>query len=114
VGFGKPMYVVAKDAVNNTVTLGENNDLLSGGLIADDVNFIPFETAREPLAVAAKIRYNQKEQPAVVRILPNGFVEVLFDKPQRAVAPGHSVVFYRDELVVGGGIICRAIPVDRL
>ena len=113
VGFGKPMYVVAKDAVNNTVTLGENNDLLSGGLIANEVNFIPFDTPREPLPVAAKIRYNQKEQPAVVRMLPDGSVEVLFDKPQRAVAPGQSVVFYRDELVVGGGIIRRAIPVDR-
>ena len=91
VGFGKPMYVVAKDAVNNTVTLGENNDLLSGGLIANEVNFIPFDTPREPLPVAAKIRYNQKEQPAVVRMLPDGSVEVLFDKPQRAVAPGQSV-----------------------
>ena len=38
-------------------------------------------------------------------MLPDGSVEVLFDKPQRAVAPGQSVVFYRDELVVGGGII---------
>ncbi len=110
VGFGKPMYVVAKDAANNTVTLGENHDLLSAGLIAEDVNFIPVDTPRDSLNVLAKIRYNQTEQPAVVRVLPDNSVEVMFEKFQRAVAPGQSVVFYQGELVVGGGIIRRAIP----
>jgi len=31
--------------------------------------------------------------------------EVRFDRPQRAIAPGQSVVFYRGDEVLGGGII---------
>lgn len=112
IGFGKPMYVVAKDARTNTVTLGENDDLLSGGLIAGEVNFIATDPPAEPVKVKAKIRYNQKEQPALVHAVDDGSVLVTFDKPQRAVAPGQSVVFYQDDLVIGGGIIVRSLPPD--
>lgn len=110
IGFGKPMYVVAKNAQNNTVTLGENHALLADGLIANEVNFIAMDEPAEPVRVRAKIRYNQNEQPALVRADPDGSVLVLFEKPQRAVAPGQSVVFYRDDLVIGGGIITRSLP----
>ena len=110
VGFGKPMYVVAKDAPGNTVTLGENDDLLSDGLIADEVNFIAIDPPAKPVPVWARIRYNQKEQPALLSASADGSVLVTFEKPQRAIAPGQSVVFYRDDLVIGGGIIRRSLP----
>ena len=53
----------------------------------------------------AKIRYNQKEQPAAVTQLPDGRIRVVFDEPQRAVASGQAVVLYDGEYVVGGGTI---------
>ena len=53
----------------------------------------------------AKIRYNQKEQPAAVTQLEDGRIRVLFDESQRAAAKGQAVVLYDGEYVVGGGTI---------
>ncbi len=106
--FGKPMYVAAKNAADNTVTLGENHELLAGSLIASDINLISIDSLRNPLRVTAKIRYNQTEQDAVLYPLDNGEMRVVFAQAQRAVAPGQAVVFYSGNTVVGGGTIVRA------
>ncbi len=103
--FGKPMYVVAKNARDNTVTLGEDKDLFSASLVAHTVNLIPFERLEAPMRVTAKIRYNQTEQGATIRPQPNGTILVEFDERQRAIAEGQAVVFYDGALVVGGGTI---------
>ena len=103
--FGKPMYVVAKDARANTVTLGENKDLLSSSLVARDVNLIALGRLEGPLRVTAKIRYNQTEQGATITPEGDGSVRVDFDEPQRAVAEGQAVVFYLRDTVIGGGTI---------
>ena len=103
--FGKPMYVVAKNARDNTVTLGESKDLLSSSLVASDVNLIAFERLEAPMRVTAKIRYNQNEQDATISPETEGRIRVDFDEPQRAVAEGQAVVFYSGDTVVGGGTI---------
>ena len=104
--FGKPMYVVAKDAKANTVTLGENADLMATTLVAEDVNFISIEKLEAPLKALTKIRYNQKaEEEATLTPLPDGKVRVDFANPQRAITPGQAVVFYDGETVIGGGTI---------
>ena len=99
------MYVVAKDAQANTVTLGENKDLLSSSLVARDVNLIALGRLEGPLRVTAKIRYNQTEQGATITPEGDGSVRVDFDEPQRAVAEGQAVVFYSGDTVIGGGTI---------
>ncbi len=105
--FGKPMFVVDIDPVGNNVILGDNADVFSSSLIANDLNFISIDNLSEKIHVKAKIRYSAKESPATVTPLDNGSVEVLFDEPQRAITPGQSVVFYDDDIVIGGGVICR-------
>ena len=57
------------------------------------------------MRVKAKIRYNQKEQPATVIQLDDDRIQVIFDEPQRAITKGQSVVLYDGDIVVGGGII---------
>jgi tRNA-uridine 2-sulfurtransferase len=99
------MYVVAKNARDNTVTLGENKDLMSTSLVANDVNLISIESLAEPLPVTAKIRYNQTEQEATVTPLADGEIRVDFANPQRAVTEGQAVVLYSGDAVVGGGTI---------
>ncbi|HNY21613.1 MAG TPA: tRNA 2-thiouridine(34) synthase MnmA [Treponemataceae bacterium] len=103
--FGKPMYVVAKNATDNTVTLGEDKDLMSTSLVANDVNLISVERLDGPMNVTVKIRYNQNEQEATVTPLADGEIRVDFAQPQRAVTEGQAVVLYSGDAVVGGGTI---------
>lgn len=105
ISLGRPAYVVKKDVVSNTVTLGEESDLYTKVLIAQDMNLISVPELTEPMRVTAKTRYSQTEQPAVVSYLGNGEYMVEFDEPQRAVTSGQAVVLYDGDIVVGGGRI---------
>lgn len=107
--FGKPMYVVRLDVKNNVVVLGEAGDECSKGLVASELNWIACESLTEPIAVKAKVRYSVKEVEALVTPLDGNKVRVDFEKPQRAIAPGQSVVFYSGDVVLGGGIIDEQI-----
>jgi tRNA-specific 2-thiouridylase len=55
--------------------------------------------------VTAQIRYRHREAAATLRPADGGRVTVFFDEPQAAVAPGQAVVFYQENVVVGGGWI---------
>ncbi len=100
---GEPKYVIAIDPINNIVTIGSDPETLKSELVAADLAFISGEVPAGPLVITAKIRYNAGEAPAT--LYPDG--KVIFQKPQRAVTPGQSVVFYQGEEVIGGGIISR-------
>lgn len=104
--FGKPMFVVKIDAEANEVVLAEKGSEFSNALTAGQLNFIPFDTPKEPIRVNAKVRYSAKEAPATVTV-ENGRAKVIFDQPQRAVTPGQAVVFYEIDgnNVIGGGVI---------
>lgn len=105
--FGKPMFVCGIDSINNTVTLGEASDVFSDTLIASDLNFISIDKLTDKMNVKAKIRYSACEADAVIKPLDDNTVEVKFNEPQRAITPGQSVVFYEDDIVVGGGVIVK-------
>ena len=102
------LYVISKDAEHNTVLLGDDSELFSSALLASRVNWIEPEPAGE-LRVSAKTRYSQRECGATVTPLPDGFVRVDFDAPQRAITAGQAVVFYDGERVYGGATIERAL-----
>ena len=74
-------------------------------LIAEDVNLISVEDITEQMRITAKTRYSQIEQPAVLMKIENGEYKVVFDNPQRAITKGQAVVFYDNDIVVGGGTI---------
>ena len=109
VALGAPMYVCAKDMARNTVTLGPEETLFATTLIAEDANFLPFETLEEPITVTAKARYRHAPQEATVYPMENGKIKVVFSAPQRALTPGQAVVFYDGDLVVGSGTITEVI-----
>ena len=77
--------------------------------MAGDFNWISIPALTGPMHIKAKARYRQTEQPATVRPLPDGKVEVKFDEPQRAITPGQSVVFYEEDRLLGGGTIMKAL-----
>ena len=100
----EPMYVCAKDLENNKVILGRNEDLFSAELYAEDINLISLEEISKPMRVYAKVRYNQKAQPATAEQLGDR-LHIVFDEPQRAICKGQAVVIYDGDVVVGGGTI---------
>ena len=105
IAFGEPRFVVAKDPLHNTVTLGKQEDLYSQELVAEDINLISISRLTGPLRVSVKTRYKQTETPAVLEPLGDSRIRVVFEAPQRAITPGQAAVFYQGDTVVGGGTI---------
>ena len=100
-----PMYVKEKNLEENKVILCENEALFSKELTATDVNLISTDRIEGEMRVSARVRYNQKEQPATVTQPDGDRIRVVFDEPQRAVCKGQAVVLYDGDTVVGGGVI---------
>ena len=100
-----PMYVKEKNLAENKVVLCDNEALFSKELFAEDLNLISVEKITEPMRVNARVRYNQKEQPATVYAAGENAIRVVFDEPQRAIAKGQAVVLYQGDSVLGGATI---------
>jgi tRNA-specific 2-thiouridylase len=107
---GRPVYVVALDPANNTVVVGNKEDLETRAFTTTDNNFIPFEKLAGLMAVEVKIRYTAPPVQGTITPMENGRVLVTLSEPQAAVTPGQAAVFYRGDLVVGGGTIEGAVP----
>ena len=98
------MYVCAKRIDTNEVVIGENEDLFSNELWAQNVILSAIDKINSPIRVQAKVRYNQKAQNATAS-MENGLLHIYFDEPQRAICKGQSVVIYDGDVVLGGGTI---------
>ena len=109
IALGAPVYVCSKDMAANTVTVGPESALFATTLLADNWNWMPFETLTQPMRVMAKARYRHIPQPATVYPEENGSARVVFDEPQRAMTPGQTVALYDGDVVVGGGIITQVL-----
>lgn len=108
---GAPWYVVAKELAGNRLIAAQGHDhplLMSAGLEASDLHWIAGRPPRTPLRCSAQTRYRQCSQSCVVEASRADSARVVFDQPQRALAPGQSVVFYSDEECLGGGVIERS------
>jgi tRNA-specific 2-thiouridylase len=99
----KPFYVVKIDGEKNIVVVGEEEELYKDEIFAESVNWIePSESATK---AEAKIRYLHKEADCTVYPLEKNRVRVRFREHQRAPAPGQSLVFYKGDQMIGGGVI---------
>ena len=105
VALNQPMYVQNKCVETNTVTLCTDEELYSKNLTARDINLITVDRIDGKINIKAKVRYNQKEQPAVAEQTGDDELRVEFDSPQRAITRGQAVVLYDGDIVVGGGTI---------
>jgi tRNA-specific 2-thiouridylase len=105
----RPLYVLAIDPARRAVIVGPNEELYRTSLIAGSMNFVCRNALNEPVPLKARIRYRHSEAEALVTPGEAGRVRVDFSKPQRAITPGQSVVFYDDDSVVGGGLILSAV-----
>lgn len=101
-------YVIAIDPSRNALIVGDERDLYSSDLVAEDVNYISVAGLTGPTAFKAKIRYRSPEAQALASPLPDNRLAVHFEKPQRAITPGQAVVLYEDDLVAAGGTIASS------
>ena len=104
-GWHEPLYVLAINPAENTVTLGPSEALYHRELTVRDFHWIAGEAPGGELRCKAKTRYRQPEQPAAAYPLPEGRVRLIFDAPQRAITPGQYAVLYDGDTVLGGGEI---------
>ncbi len=107
----KPFYVAEKSTETNTVVLAEGNEnpaLYRKELQLQGVNFPGADPLKKTgsTKVFARVRYRQPLNPATLSIEKNGSYRIIFDIPQKFVAPGQSAVFYsKKEEMIGGGVI---------
>jgi tRNA-specific 2-thiouridylase len=101
-----PLYVSRLDHATRTVWVAEDEALGGCSLHAKDLSWCGNPPA-SPLPCQARIRARGMDAPCLITPLPDGRVEVRFESPQRAIAPGQAVVFYEGDEVLGGGWITR-------
>jgi len=109
VSLGHPVYVIDKDPVANTITIGTREELLVSGLEADQMNWLVDLPPEEPTDCCVKIRHNSKAVGARMHVTDHTTFRIEFNKPQQAVTPGQAVVCYQDNRVLGGGWITKSI-----
>lgn len=107
IAYKEPLYVLKLDNEKNEVIVGTEKELYSKTLYANELNFLLDIDLSKLVEVMAKIRYRSKEAEAILYPQENGVVKVEFKEPQRAITPGQSVVFYLDDIVLGGGKIIK-------
>lgn len=101
----EPLYVCKICHESGNIVLGRSDDLFGTKLNATEFNWISGEAPKDKFRCKAKIRYRQTKQWA--KVIPTGktTVQIVFDKPQRAITPGQAVVLYDGDIVLGGGTI---------
>lgn len=105
IAYKEPLYVLRLDKEKNQVIVGPEQELYNTKLTANELNFLIDDIdLSKTIEVKAKIRYRAKEADATVKI-ENNIATVKFKEPQRAITPGQSVVFYIDNIILGGGKI---------
>ena len=100
-----PLYVKSVNAKTKEVLLCSKEELYDDSLICSDVNLISISKLDNPIKVQVKIRYSAPKANATLIPIDDDNIKVVFDQPVRAITPGQAVVFYDNNILLGGGII---------
>ncbi len=105
ISYKEPLYVLKLDKIKNEVIVGTEKDLYSKKVIIDNVNYLVSDLENRNIEVEAKVRYRAKPAKATLYPLENKKIKLIFEEPQRAITPGQSLVFYIEDVLIGGGKI---------
>ena len=107
-GEGDPWYVAQKDVKRNIIyaVQGHNHPaLMKRVVLAEGLHWINGRPPALPTICKAKTRYRQEEQSCTISMIGPNYTKIEFEQPQWAVTPGQSIVFYQNDICMGGGII---------
>jgi tRNA-uridine 2-sulfurtransferase len=107
-GDGHPWYVAAKDMAKNELVVVQGHDhplLLSNRAVAQDLAWVAGVAPDAHSTYGAKTRYRQSDAACRISAVDQAACALVFDRPQWAVTPGQSMVLYRGEVCLGGGVI---------
>lgn len=107
IALGRPVFVTAVNTKTNTITIGEEKDLLSKFMSVKKITWTRGFPPSDVFRCVTRIRYRHPGAQSEVTVTPKS-ADIVFDMPQRAITPGQSAVFYNGDMVLGGGIIDRA------
>ncbi len=110
-GDGEPWYVTEKDVNRNIVYVVQGHDhpaLMKKVVHAEQLSWVTGTPPTLPLNCKAKTRYRQEEQNCTISMIGPNYTKVEFDYPQWAITPGQSIVFYNEDICIGGGVIQSA------
>ena len=105
ISYKEPLYVLTIDKEKNQVVVGTEKELYKNEVTVEDINYLVTDLENKEIEVEAKVRFRAKPAKAILYPLENGKAKFIFEQPQRAITPGQSLVFYMDNMVVGGGKI---------
>ena len=103
-----PWFVVAKDVIRNILYVDQGHDspwLLSQALRSEPAHWVAGAAPASRFRCTAQTRYRQPDEPCAVEVLDDGSLSVRFERPQRAVTPGQSLVLYDGDACLGGAVI---------
>jgi tRNA-specific 2-thiouridylase len=101
----EPLYVISLKKETNEVVIGPADKTFKKSLVAINLNWIGIESLTEERKAQAKIRSTQQPVSVLLKPKTDGSIEVIFDELQKSIAIGQSVVFYDNDLILGGGVI---------
>ena len=110
IAWSEPLYVKKLDHLKNIVYVASISDLLEREALIKELNWVSIEEPNSPIEVEAQIRYRSK--PIKGKLIPqsegniNKRFKLVLDEPQSSITPGQAAVFYKKDILLGGGLIC--------
>jgi len=109
IAHSEPLYVIALDALQNRVIVGDRNSSHQEECTVQRVNWVSIAAPRAPIQAEVQVRYRSMAVPATIIPLEasetGDRVRVIFDQPEFSLTPGQAAVWYDGEVLLGGGII---------
>ncbi len=104
ISYKAPLFVIGFNKQKNELIVGEEKEIYKKEFLVNEVNLLLIDEIKEPMEVEVKTRYSSKNAKATI-MKENEKIKVILEEPQRAITPGQSAVFYKDDIVIGGGKI---------
>lgn len=99
------LYAIGYNKENNELIVGQEAELYKTEMNVKDINLLLYDKLINKLKVNVKTRYSQEENSAIIEQISDNIINVKFNYPQKSITSGQSAVFYKDDIVIGGGKI---------